>query len=238
MGNVTLRDGSKLSLKDDSALTIKGIEKIKNIDPVAVHIKEVNHIDPLSIEAVHVNEVKNIDPLQIDRFNVTNLPTVNMRLHQLPTIDMNLRSLPPISVGTYQDFCIPSNYTLRARLLGVELVRLHLDGQTSIIPKQHTRREQARTANRSFPVTSTAGNPAIPSTHTETTCPAPHETISHAHCHHAPPAKRIKPGVATATCTTQPGEAALSFGTPRMSFQIPEQTPAQPLSENRVMSGE
>ena len=48
-------------------------------------------------------------------------------------------------------------------MLGIELIRLHLNGKTSIVPKERARREQARSDNKSFPTPSAAGNPAIPS---------------------------------------------------------------------------
>ena len=160
---LTLKDGSTIKLREDSALTVTSIDNVKNIDPVAVHLKEVNHIDPFSIDSLHVSEVKNIDPIEITRFNVTNLPMVNVSLQKLPAVDFNVKTLPPVSVGTHQNFCIPSDYTLRARVLGVELIRLHLNGTTSIIPKERARREQARSDNRSFAQVAAAGNPAIPS---------------------------------------------------------------------------
>ena len=164
MGNVSITANSHsfITLTKPSSLTLDKDSKLR-LYPLATQIKEVNHIDPLSIESMHVSEVKNIEPLQIAKFNVTNLPMVNVSLQKLPTVDFNVKTLPPISVGTHQNFCVPSDYTLRARVLGVELVRLHLNGKTSIIPKERARREQARSDNRSFPETSVAGNPAIPS---------------------------------------------------------------------------
>lgn len=257
MGSVTLTENSKLTLKDgttvrlreDSALTIKGIDKVKNIDPVAVHLKEVNHIDPLSIESLHISEVNNIEPIEISKFNITNLPMVNVSLQKLPAIDFNVKTLPPVSVGTYQNFCIPSNYILRARLLGIELVRLNLDGQTSIIPRERARREQSRSDNRSFPVTSAAGNPAIPSHCESGNSASCHPRSAPTNYYQAP-----QPGARAATGTAAHYTAAkndtasavpvirnsntLSFGTPRAAFQIPEPVAEQTLSEHRVMTGE
>ena len=139
------------------------ISEIQHIAPAAVHIKELNHIDPLNIDSLRVNEVRNLDPIRVEKFNVTNLPTVNLSLRQLPAVDLNVRRLPPISVGLHQDFCLPSSYTLRARLLGIEFLRLNLDGHTKLSPRDKVRREQRRTAPQSFPEIATAGNPGIPS---------------------------------------------------------------------------
>ena len=274
MGNVTLtdsskvtiKDGSKLTLKEDSALTIKSIDKVSHIDPVAVHLKEINHIDPLSIDALHIDEVKNIEPLQIDKFNVTNLPMVNVSLQKLPPVDINLKTLPPISVGLHQNMCIPSNYTLRARLLGIELVRLHLDGHTTIVPKERARREQKRSDDKSFPVTSVAGNPAIPS-HCDDACSDGY----HGHVNAMPAQRHSGPAISSfnaehhfrhqQAAASQAGNriantsgvfspptnshvssrshaGALSFGAPRAAFLIPDQPAEETLSEHRVMSGD
>ncbi len=243
-----LREDSKLTLKDDSVLTIKSIDKVKNIEPVAVHLKEVNHIDPLSIEALHVSEIKNIEPLQIAKFNVTNLPMVNVSLQKLPEVGINIKTLPPISVGTHQDFCIPSSYTLHARLLGIEVARLQLNGQTSIVPRDRARREQARADNKSYPAPSAAGNPAIPSRCSEnkqsSCCPQP--KLAAGYYRQPPEYTAPHPGVGkgmsasnfTAGSTAGPSTASLSFGIPRAAFQIPDQPASDNFSENRVMSGE
>ncbi len=245
--NIRIKDDSKLTLKNDSALTIKDdskltLQRVKDIDPIATHIKEVNNIDPFSIESFHVDEIRNIEPIQIAKFNVTNLPPVNVSLRQLPQVDMNVRTLPPISVGTHQDFCIPSSYTLRAQLLGFELLRLHLNGQTSVIPKERARREQARTADKSFPVTSVAGNPAIPSIREETgdtTESSPHAlhhaSVAHTpqkHLQHLPQGESAVHGAAPAA----PG--ALSFGLPRMSFSIADAGAGEAESDSQISSGE
>ena len=139
------------------------ISKIQHIAPAAVHIKELNHIDPISIDSLRVSEIRNLDPICIEKFNVTNLPTVNLSLRQLPAVDLNLRRLPPVSIGLHQDFCLPSSYTLRARLLGIEFLRLKLEGHTTLSPRDKGRREQRRTTFQSFPDVATAGNPGIPS---------------------------------------------------------------------------
>ena len=237
-----LREDSKLTLNEDSKLTIKSIDKVKNIEPVAVHLKEVNHIDPISIDALHVSEVKNIEPLQIAKFNVTNLPMVNVSLQKLPDVGINVKTLPPISVGTHQDFCIPSSYTLHARLLGIEVARLHLHGQTSIVPKERTRREQARADNKSYPTLSTAGNPAIPAHCSEQgqsrCCPPP--SCAGEHYRQPPKYAAAQPSANTGSPGIAAGSpaASLSFGVPRAAFQIPERPAADNYSENRLMSGE
>jgi hypothetical protein len=139
------------------------INALQNIAPIAAHIKEVNHIDPLSVESLFVSEVRNIEPLNIAKFNVTNLPLVNLALRQIPAVDLNVRRLPAISVGLHQVFDLPSNYMVRARFLGFEVFRLQLSGRTQIEPRERFRREQERADNRSFPTVAAAGNPAIPS---------------------------------------------------------------------------
>ena len=165
---------------------VTGIEplKIGRIAPAAIHVKELNNIDPITLEPLRVNEVKNIDPISIPEFNVTRLPTVNLSVRQLPAVDMNIRRLPPVSVGFHQDIHIPSDYQLRARFFGVEFFRMNMTGHTALIPKEKARREQTRTHEKSYPEVATAGNPAIPSKHTEHTSivvsscpphPLPHE---------------------------------------------------------------
>src|ERR1039457_4645117 len=70
---------------DGSTVEIKGTDKypfyinaLQNIAPIAAHIKEANHIDPRSVESLFVSQVRNIEPLRITKFNVTNLPLVNL----------------------------------------------------------------------------------------------------------------------------------------------------------------
>jgi hypothetical protein len=160
---LTIRDDSELAIRDDSAITVKGIDRVQNIAPIAAHIKEVNHIDPISVEALFVSQVRNIEPIAIEKLNVTNLPELNMSLRQLPPVELDIRKLPAISVGTHQCFDLPSNYTLRAQFLGIEVLRLELAGNTRVLPRERYRREQARTPNASVATVATAGNPAIPS---------------------------------------------------------------------------
>ena len=158
-----LKNIDPLKIQELSNIDPLVISEIQHIAPAAVHIKELNHIDPLRIDSLRVNEVRNLDPIRVEKFNVTNLPTVNLSLRQLPAVDLNVRRLPPISVGLHQDFCLPSSYTLRARLLGIEFLRLNLDGHTKLSPRDKVRREERRTAPQSFPEVATAGNPGIPS---------------------------------------------------------------------------
>jgi hypothetical protein len=246
MGNVTLTSDSKVTIKDGSKLQITSIDKVAHVAPVAVHLKEVNHIDPLTIDALHISEVKNIDPLEITRFNVTSLPMVNVSLQPVPPVDINIKSLPAISIGVHQNFCIPSEYTLRARVLGIELMRLHLSGQSTVIPQDRARREQMRSDNKSFPVVSAVGNPAIPSKceqRSSTVCtPRPAHPAYHAPAYHAAPAYAAQPVAAAPPTYAASGFYAprsdLSFGAPRTAFQIPAATTAPDLSEHRVMSGE
>lgn len=196
MGDIKIKEAKnieKLRISELSNIDPLVISEVRHIAPAAVHIKELNHIDPLTIEALRINEIRNLDPIRVEKFNVTNLPTVNLSLRQLPAVDMNIRRLPPVSVGLHQDFCLPSSYTLRARLLGIEFLRLNLDGRTMISPRDKVRREQSRTPNQSFPQVATAGNPAIPSRAIDkgsrvvaTPSPCPHKPSSPHHMVHMP----------------------------------------------------
>jgi len=182
MGDVKVKEVKKIDpVKIDRFRNIDPltIAKIQHIAPAAVHIKELNHIDPISVESLRIDEVRNVDPIRVERFDVTNLPTVNLSLRQLPSVDMNIRRLPPVSVGLHQDLSLPSNYTVRARLLGIEFLRVNIDGRTELTPIARARREQSRSHQRSFPEVAVAGNPAIPSQHIETCA----ETVPPAHRH-------------------------------------------------------
>lgn len=240
-----LREDSRLTLNEDSALTIKSIDKVKSIEPVAVHLKELNHIDPLSIDALHVSEVKNIEPLQIARFNVTNLPMVNLSVQKLPDVGLHLKTLPPVSIGLHQDFRMPSSYTLHARLLGIEVLRLQLHGETVLQPRERARREQARGDHRSYPTPSTAGNPAIPSHCSESSvhpCCPPAAAAGHARPspqHAASPAASVASVPAGVTGAPAAGPAAsLSFGMPPAAFRMPDRRAVEEYADSRVMSGE
>lgn len=197
MGNITVTGESVISIpahtinniaahtiNDIQGHTINNIEghtidRIKAIAPVATHIKEVNHIDPISIESLHVRGVRNVDPIQIERLNVTNFPAMNMSLRQLPPMDMSVRKMPPLSVGLHQHLDIPSDYTLRASLLGLECVRVRIQGKSTVAPRESYRREVSRTLNRSYPEVAAGGNPAIPSHRTE-------KCVTVEHCSHPP----------------------------------------------------
>ena len=197
-------EGSHILIDKGSTVEITGnkqaplyINALQNIAPIATHIKEVNHIDPLSVESLFVSQVRNIEPLHIAKFNVTNLPLVNLALRQIPAVELNVGRLPAVSLGTHQVFDLPSNYTVRARFLGFELFRIQLSGRTRIEPQERFRREQERADNRSFPTVATAGNPAIPSIRMEKettyTAPCPGRPraggrrVGHGLSHGAPP---------------------------------------------------
>jgi hypothetical protein len=139
------------------------ISSIDKVAPVAVHIKELNQIDPLLIESLRIDRLTNIDPLSVDRLNVTRLPVVNISVNQVPEVAISVNRLPPVAVALTQSFDLPSDYTARARFLGVEVLRVHLTGCTRLLPRDCARREQAHTHERSFPEVAVAGNPAIPS---------------------------------------------------------------------------
>lgn len=267
MGDITVtNDPLNVKVHKDSEVLVKGretepvptrVQQVQKIAPVAAHIKEINHIDPIAIEAFHVNEVKNIDPINIARFNVTNLPTVNMLLRQLPPVDFNVRRLPALSVGSHQSFRLPSNYTVRARFLGIELFRIHLEGETAIVPRERFRREQGRSDNRSFPVPEPSGNAAIPSICREkevTVCcspamgqspppdrPWPRKAASGGWRGQGVPARRSAPVVSVHLGGERGNSdtSMLSFGPPGLRLQAA--SPGQPspaYDEGCVSSGE
>jgi hypothetical protein len=138
------------------------IKKVSKIAPIAAHIKEVNHIDPITVEPLRVNEIRHIDPLSIESVNITKLPNVNVSVHQIPDLNINVRRLPPLAIGMYQNFRIPSEYMVRAQFLGLEILRLHLNGQTNLEPCERYPREKTKVPNKSFQEPVIAGNPAIP----------------------------------------------------------------------------
>lgn len=138
------------------------IAKVEKIAPAAVHIKELNHIDPLFIESLRIDRVRKIDPVQVEKFNVTHIPTVDLSLSRVPTVDLNVRRVPPVAIAVQQNFELPSRYTIHARLLGFEIARLEVHGETKVIPKDRYRREQAHVHERSFVDVAPAGNPGIP----------------------------------------------------------------------------
>ena len=187
MGDVDVKQ-----VKNIDPVTIKEIDKVANIEPLriakiapaAVHVKELNNIDPITIESLRVDEVRNLDPVRIDRFDVTHLPTVNLSLGEVPALDLNLRRIPPLAVGLHQELLLPSEYLIRARFLGLELLRLHVSGQTRLHPRDQVCREVSASHERSYREVAAVGNPAIPVTCTETSA----ETVVHARVRkHAPP---------------------------------------------------
>ena len=193
MGDIKIKEAKnidKLRISELSNIDPLVISEVRHIAPAAIHIKELNHIDPLTIESLRINEIRNLDPIRVEKFNVTNLPTVNLSLRQLPSVDMNIRRLPPVSIGLHQDFCLPSSYTLRARLLGIEFLRLNLDGRTMLSPRDKIRREQSRTPAQSFPQVATAGNPAIPS---RSIIKGSRVVATASSCQHMPPSHQHMP---------------------------------------------
>jgi hypothetical protein len=140
--------------------------------PVAVHIKELNQIAPLLVDSLRVDHVRHIDPLRIERLDITHLPSVNIALSQLPTLDLNVRRVPPVAISLQQQLDMNSHYTMRARLFGLEVMSMEIQGKTKITPRDCARREQSRSHERSFPDVAAAGNPAIPSRAIETSVEA------------------------------------------------------------------
>jgi hypothetical protein len=149
-----------------------GIDEVKNIEPLriakiapaAVHVKELNHVDPLTIESLRIDQVKHIDPVKVDHFDVTYLPTVNLSIGEAPELDLNLRQIPPFAIGLHQDFVLPSEYLIRARLLGFEFLRVQVTGRTVMHARDQVRREVSSSHERSYREVAAVGNPAIPVT--------------------------------------------------------------------------
>ena len=165
------------------------IADVRKIAPVGVHVKELNHIAPL-----FVDHVRHIDPLRIDHLNITQLPSVNLTLSQLPQLHINVGRVPPIGIALQQQLEMNSCYTIRARVLGLDIMRMELQGKTKIVPHDCARREQSRSHERSFPNVAAAGNPAIPSravkcsTQSVTRCaPANPHSVRHVPVHAGAP---------------------------------------------------
>jgi hypothetical protein len=108
-------------------------------------------------------------------------------LSQLPPLDLNVRRVPPIAISLQQQLDMTSHYTMRARLFGLNVMQLEIQGKTKIAPQDCARREQSRSHERSFPDVAAAGNPAIPTRVVETCV----KTVTHAaspqHHHRAAP---------------------------------------------------
>ncbi|MCK6586294.1 MAG: hypothetical protein HUU21_11630 [Polyangiaceae bacterium] len=200
MGDVDVSGSLGVTVYSDSQIGIKGIAdsepihiavdsmdalRIKSVAPVAAHIKEIDKVAPLSIETAKIDGISNIDALRVTTFDITNLPAMNLSLRQLPQVDLNLRQLPALSVGTHQRFTVPSSYTLRAHVLGFEVLRVQIEGATHVLPEERARRELSRTPDRSQPIPATAGNPAIPSIHKEVGAHVVHP--AHPYSHHSHP---------------------------------------------------
>jgi hypothetical protein len=165
MGDVDVK-----SVKNIDPLVIKEIDAVKNIEPLqiakiapaAIHVKELNHIDPISVDSLRVDEVRNLEPVKIEQFDVTTLPTVNLSLGEIPELDLNVRRMPPLAVGVHQAFVLPSEYLVRARLFGFEVLRLHVTGQTHVHPRDEAPREVSASHERSFREVAAVGNPCLP----------------------------------------------------------------------------
>jgi hypothetical protein len=167
MGDVDVKQ-----VKNIDPVTIRSIDQVQNIEPLrvakiapaAVHVKELNHIDPISIESLRVDEIRNLDPFRIEHFDVTHLPTINLSIGETPALDLNLRRIPPLAVGLGQNIALPSEYFIRARLLGLEFLRIHVTGRTLLHPCDQPRREVSSSHERSYSEVAAVGNPAIPVT--------------------------------------------------------------------------
>lgn len=184
----SLIKGTGSSGKFKSEVDPLSVKRSKNIDPVATHIKEVNHIDPVTIESLRVSSVKGMEPIRVKEVNVTNIPTLNHTVRQMPAMDMSVRRVPPMSVGIHQHFEVPSEYHVRASVLGFEVGRLTLKGKSWIIPHQTNKPERHIEQNRSYPVEAVVGNPSIPvhcRTVSEHAIPS-HRCAPTGHRHHPP----------------------------------------------------
>lgn len=194
------------------------IADVRKIAPVGVHVKELNNIAPL-----FVDHVRHIDPLRIDHLNITQLPSVNLTLSQLPQLQVNIGRVPSVGIALQQQLEMSSCYTIRARVMGLDLMRMELQGKTKIVPKDCARREESRSHERSFADVAAAGNPAIPSravkcsTQTVTRCaPQNARPVRHAPVHAGAPrfqyslAQNRAPNAPAPQ--TPPAGSAVSFG--------------------------
>jgi hypothetical protein len=222
MGDVDVKQ-----VKNIDPVTIKSIDQVTNIDPLriakiapaAVHVKELNHIDPISIDSLRVDEMRNIDPFRIERFDVTTLPTVNLSIGDAPSLDLNIRRIPPLAIGLGQNLVLPSEYQVRARLLGLEILRVHITGRTMLRPCDEPRRETSKSHERSQREVAAVGNPAIPVVCTEESAeavvhrPAPVHP-RHRRRQHAPVAQRgeLRVGAPPAHASIGLSESAVASG--------------------------
>lgn len=226
-------------VKNIDPVTIREIQRVSNIEPLriakiapaAVHVKELNHIDPISIESLRVDEVRNVEPLEIERLDVTHLPTVNLTLGEVPALDLNLRRIPPLAVGLHQEFVLPSEYLIRARLLGLEFLRVQVTGRTLVHPHDQARREVSSSHERSHREVAAVGNPAIP-----VTC---REESAEAVIHKPRPRRAARPSPPPRAhhrrAVQRMSRAELSVGAPPVAFPV---APAQASGvESAVSSG-
>jgi hypothetical protein len=196
-------------------VTVAAVQKVA---PLGIHIKEFNQVAPLSVESLRVDHVRHVDPLRIEQLDITRLPSVNITLSQLPGLDLNVRRVPPVAISIQQQFEMNSNYMIVARLLGVPLLRMSLQGKTKIMPRDCARPEQSRSHERSFPDVAAAGNPAIPSRAIETCT----ETVS----------RRCAPQDHRRNAPT------VHAGAPRFGYSLrPDATTAAPATQSGVNSG-
>lgn len=159
--DVNIKEVDNISPVTINPVEISSVDKVEKIAPVAVHIKELNQIAPLQIETMRIDRVRDIDALAVDRLNVTRLPVVNLSVNQVPEVAIGVSRLPPVAVSVEQCFDLPSDYTARARFLGVEVLSLHISGRTRIIPHERARPVHAHSPSYSFPLVTT-GDPARP----------------------------------------------------------------------------
>jgi hypothetical protein len=182
MGDVDIQSIPPLRITELTHVEPLEISRISGIAPAAIHVKELNHIDPISVESLRVDEVRNIDPVRVERFDVTHLPTVNVSLTRAPSLDLNLRRMPPVAIAVRQQFVAPSEYTVHAKLLGFEFLRLQIHGKTVLAAHDGVPRERSHVHNRSFPDVAALGNPGIPVRRTERVV-----VQRQTHPHHASP---------------------------------------------------
>jgi hypothetical protein len=226
----------------DSANNEIGIDEVKNIEPLriakiapaAVHVKELNHVDPLTIESLRIDEVKNIDPVKVDHFDVTHLPTVNLSIGEAPELDLNLRQIPPFAIGLHQDFVLPSEYLIRARLLGFEFLRIQVTGRTVMHARDQVRREVSSSHERSYREVAAVGNPAIPVTRREEYA----EAVTH-----DPPVSQARARPRVEHRHPRPRPSGMRVGGPPRGFALAEPQPSaasappMPAVESAVSSG-
>ena len=213
-------------------VTIASIKQVEKIAPAAVHIKELNQIAPISVNSLRVDHIRHVDPLRVERFNVTHLPIVNLSLSQLPALDLNVRRVPPVTIALGQQFEPPSRYTMRAKILGLELMRIEIDGRTGIVPKDCARREQSRSHERSFPDVAAAGNPAIPTKDIEQCVEAVTRNVPSPQAGskirwRQAPLRAAAAARAPAPAWPAPPQASLNAGAPRFRYSVaPTSEPA------------